>query len=700
MTSPVSIGDALAMAKLAMKLGRAFTKGRKSAPAEFREVENQLYSLSAALSALSEAHESASAALKLDQARLPPSARERGANDDDVLRSMLWSCEETLRYLDNIIKKYSSIGRPRDPGAPVTERWKRGIKETWMRIEWTTEGGDLATLRSQLTVHTNSLNLVLAVINHTQAGRIEQNIGQISSMLAEIHTWFTQNLRDQAVASEQHTQGEMVSQAAQPPIQSILFRVYSQSSTDGAQDLVCPRASIHSEWPARGTSANGGQSSSCPQKPLFRCLCTEPSAAPHGAALENFALSPLSFVVRLAGKERAWMLYKSADRSSGQMVSLVIMGIPAPRIAEFEDLFVNTLGARTARSLLRQNMETMLAYTARTTPGGSPEARVLDLIADLEGVHNLIDAVTLTMNGQSYTRRSIEAVQLLHYNAINQDDLLSQTLVHPADIQPSDSAELAIFYGKDDAISPAPSDLDRMIISLLPRTYIPAWEDGDSTVLLKDVGCTGRSGKEAPTVLAGVDVSFHLATPEAAKTLIAKLEDMKMELFVMSLTIPRPGEKLLLKLQARGTHTEDLNMAESEIDIFQSVTDDKLRLVVRSKDGCTLLSQRLAEGSLSAPGGRPNFKSPTYVVRILETGVRQVRLHKDGFQILRFSDVQSKLQTLSSQARLLTVILKWTNLSDWVWQRRVAAPQGCSGGTSLSMAKTRYKYVALVTGCS
>jgi hypothetical protein len=52
MASPISVGDALALARLAIILGRAFTKGRHSAPDEFRDIESQLYSLSAALDAL------------------------------------------------------------------------------------------------------------------------------------------------------------------------------------------------------------------------------------------------------------------------------------------------------------------------------------------------------------------------------------------------------------------------------------------------------------------------------------------------------------------------------------------------------------------------------------------------------------------------------------------------------------------------
>jgi hypothetical protein len=165
MTSPVSIGDAFLMASLALKLGRAFTKGRKSAPAEFREVENQLYSLSAALSALDRAHKTAGSALTIDQARLPSLSQQRQADGEDVLKSMLRSCEETLKHLETLVEKYSSIGKPKDSEAPVLKRWSRELKDNWKKVAWTTEGGDLATLRSQLTVHTNCLNLVLGVIN-------------------------------------------------------------------------------------------------------------------------------------------------------------------------------------------------------------------------------------------------------------------------------------------------------------------------------------------------------------------------------------------------------------------------------------------------------------------------------------------------------------------------------------------------------
>jgi hypothetical protein len=162
MTSSLSVGDAFLIAQLALKLGRAFTKGRKSAPAELREVENQLYSLSAALQAL---HGTQSTAISIDPATLPRSSQQRQANGKNVLHAMLENCEVTLRHLETVVNKYSSINEPQDQDAPLFKKWSKRIRTDWSKIRWTTEGGDLATLRSQLTVHTNSLNLVLGVIN-------------------------------------------------------------------------------------------------------------------------------------------------------------------------------------------------------------------------------------------------------------------------------------------------------------------------------------------------------------------------------------------------------------------------------------------------------------------------------------------------------------------------------------------------------
>lgn len=171
MASPVSIGDALLIGRLAYQLGCAFTSGRKSAPKEFREIENQLYSLSTALRLLNNgrAVDTDGYALNLDLSSAPRLQINGDYHNDDILGLMIQNCQETLKHLESIVEKYSVIRDPpkEDLGArkPLAMKWKRELRENWRKIMWTTEGGDLGTLRSQLTVHTNSLNLVVGIIN-------------------------------------------------------------------------------------------------------------------------------------------------------------------------------------------------------------------------------------------------------------------------------------------------------------------------------------------------------------------------------------------------------------------------------------------------------------------------------------------------------------------------------------------------------
>lgn len=153
MGSPLSLGDVYIIAKLAYRLGHAFTNGRRSAPAEVSEVEDLLYSLGSLLKSID-------ASGADSQVSVPSSG---------ALQAILQSCKSTLEHLDSLVSKYGVIdsrnqsqdGRPREP---VFRRWKSEAKKTWKQIWWTTEGGDLAALRSKLAMHANSLSLALGII--------------------------------------------------------------------------------------------------------------------------------------------------------------------------------------------------------------------------------------------------------------------------------------------------------------------------------------------------------------------------------------------------------------------------------------------------------------------------------------------------------------------------------------------------------
>jgi hypothetical protein len=77
---------------------------------------------------------------------------------------MLGSCNDTLSHLQSIVVKYGIISTTADPSHSQVKRWSHRLKADWKKIAWTTEGGDLAALKSDLTIQTNSLNLILGVI--------------------------------------------------------------------------------------------------------------------------------------------------------------------------------------------------------------------------------------------------------------------------------------------------------------------------------------------------------------------------------------------------------------------------------------------------------------------------------------------------------------------------------------------------------
>jgi len=153
------------MAKIAWTVGQVFTRARKTAPAEFREIENQLYSLSAALAALKDAHSAGTIGIIADSNTLSSDSISSGqsAGSQDTVDNILSNCRETLKHLENIVNKYGVITEQIDSDKSRLKRWSESFVKGYRRIAWTMEDGDLQTLRSQLMVHTNSLELVLGV---------------------------------------------------------------------------------------------------------------------------------------------------------------------------------------------------------------------------------------------------------------------------------------------------------------------------------------------------------------------------------------------------------------------------------------------------------------------------------------------------------------------------------------------------------
>lgn len=139
MAFQISIGDIVMLSKLAFRLAHAFTTGRKSAPAEFQEVQNQLYSLSKALDFFG-SHTS-----RASQNGFGLDSRAHGDN----LGSMIENCRSTLNHLEHLVDKYMVLNgdHNHDPPTSHSKRWRSEFLQNWKKVKWTTEGGDLSKLQ-------------------------------------------------------------------------------------------------------------------------------------------------------------------------------------------------------------------------------------------------------------------------------------------------------------------------------------------------------------------------------------------------------------------------------------------------------------------------------------------------------------------------------------------------------------------------
>ncbi|KAF7503478.1 hypothetical protein GJ744_003707 [Endocarpon pusillum] len=626
MASPISFGDAYLMGKLALRLGQAFTKGRKSAPAEFREVESQLHSLSQALCALREAKNEAGAGIAVAPSRTNATSQGGQKRDEEPLNAILRSCDECLKHLERVVEKYSCIIEARDSQQPRLKQWTRDIKINWKKIAWTTEGGDLNTLRSQLTVHTNALNLVLGVATNSQARRVEASVEQISIMLREIHVWFVDNLKERPSIRVPSATDSSPSRTSAVPLQDITFELLVDAGPGKAPILICSCATLHAKWSVRTSQG--------PQTKLFECRCGQHDEKPHSSRVAAYALSTRTFPIRLAGKQKSWMIYKATNTNTNQLITVVVKKVSLNGMAEFEQTFIQRLAAVRAATMFHRSETNMLAYIDPETQ----EARLLHLIADVGNLHKSVRTINFSTGLRSYTRASTQEIQVLHYRPFHGfasgDDASTAEITHNSVLP---AAEIVIFFNEQN--SGLANDISRVVLHLT-STKKPKLDEAEAAVILKNIECAGFKDVDQAGQVSSLDVTFEFNTVEAAKAFHQKIEDMRMELFVTGLQHPQPGERMVLRrLQASHVRSEDVDIPDADITIVQSFQTQLFRLIIVSRNGCSILSQELPAdfvSSLSDPGG-PNLKSRAYLVQMDHDATQKLCCYNQGFQRLEFS---------------------------------------------------------------
>lgn len=181
-----SVGDILMLSQLAWKIGRAFTTGKKSSPAEFAEVERESNGLSVALKLVAETlHEDTSVLSHADK------------NTQLAVSTILASASTTLSDLESFVDQYRVIKQKRTDGGFIVERsWSEAVIANYKKVKWTTEGGDITELRNMLHMHTNTINLTMQALQSKSMARIERTVIPMAENVAAIHDRVNGDLGD------------------------------------------------------------------------------------------------------------------------------------------------------------------------------------------------------------------------------------------------------------------------------------------------------------------------------------------------------------------------------------------------------------------------------------------------------------------------------------------------------------------------
>ncbi|KAL1619909.1 hypothetical protein SLS56_009926 [Neofusicoccum ribis] len=207
MAGILNIGDVLMLSQLAWKIGRAFTAGRKGAPAEFVSVEAEVSGLAKALKLLAETL----FAENIYEENGDAGGGGRGKNGDGMggilgqasaetrggVEVILISCQRTLKDLESLVEQYQVIRKHRTSGGFSIERsWSDLVLSSYKKMLWTTEGGNIQELRNMLHMHTSTISLTMSALQSKSLARLEEIVHPMAEKVDEIHSAVTGDLSD------------------------------------------------------------------------------------------------------------------------------------------------------------------------------------------------------------------------------------------------------------------------------------------------------------------------------------------------------------------------------------------------------------------------------------------------------------------------------------------------------------------------
>ncbi|KAH1328395.1 hypothetical protein KXW98_005604 [Aspergillus fumigatus] len=568
MAFQISIGDVLMLSKLAWDITQAFTSGRKSAPAEFQEVQNQLSSLTHALESLKSL-----------------SGESPGLDDGASASSIapiLQNCRFTLEHLDALVKKYMIIEND-GTGGPEKKRWRDEIRKNWKKVRWTREGGDLTRLQHNLGVHINSLNLTIAVLNSEINQGLGQRVENVHEMLGEIYAWFTSNLKGRTASFYEPSSRPQ----ERPP--ELSFSLHRADSEPFHTVALCDNASFNVDW------------LQVPTQPVFKCNCQLRRTRYgdiHDEELIQYLLSPMTLIVRLNGRSQTWKMWLSSSRTS-RLTCLIIRDINPSKLAIFDDV-ISDLGIAMTRQAFHRGTASLMVSPSINPYTGLSVVSVLNMLCDASQLYNTIENVKLTANGHSYSTGPIEAVQLVHYRNLTGDgawvfnESADAILAARLDPIPIDSTE---------------HEASEFTVTVASQTHISHGESG-SVVRISEADCLSRTKSGQQNMVKTVDVEIELTDMNSANYLVQQLKGLQEGLLLFKIQQMLRNERIIFSINLGTLMVYDYHITDALLTLVVNLETKEYRMLIANASRSIHLSVELSAEALQKSSGLDRIYIP------------------------------------------------------------------------------------------
>ncbi|CAI6331473.1 unnamed protein product [Periconia digitata] len=635
MASPVSIGDAILLSKLAYRLAHTLTIGRKQAPANIKKVQDQLHSLGSALKSVAQLKTQSSTH---EDPGVPKAQHALNAGSDDhALEEVIQSCRLTLGELEELIKKYDAVSEehlPRTSEDLATERWKNSLKINWKKIRWTMEGEELDDIRKRLNVHIAALNLLVVGRNSSQIDSMQEYVHEMHGMLKDVHGWFDKNLKGRQNAANSHNVG---AQGSEPELSSPTFRVSAKHNLGTGSVILCPQAWFREGWTYAIAGTDRGLSG------VFQCYCTRPAGlqgrSPHADNL-RCSLLPISLLVQLAGTERTWHMFCDANG----LTSFNITDVSGDVLSKFQQEVDLLADAQAMRSL---TLNSSTSFVCHSKQKDDLVSSVLDSKSDMSPFQGSVSAVNFHSNGRHFTQYSVDAIQTLHYR-LNRRQEAGNKEYEALNLLHQNHSELVLYISSD-------SNGESRLTIRMNRTTRCELANASKTVIVFEAPCQTEDAGGAKDIVHCDKIEIECITEncrytsklsmiladarKVARKLFSLLQSVVQESQIHYLQGPRYGEEVVAERVCPDLLIDQTYLSSPKARVAFDPESKLHRLILQGNSLATSITMELPDAFLkNIENGITNEAAPqleaSFVQHGLESTTVETRIARFPMELL------------------------------------------------------------------